>query len=86
MNLIQSIAKAIEKREPSEVPEGYCPNCWGRQEYSGYLFSVLHREKIDLTNLDSKKGWIQEYAAKRLYSIKLQERGDEFVCGTCSIS
>ena len=85
MNLIENIRKALEHNSTIGTPERYCPNCWGRQEYGGHLFETIHKEKIDLSNLNEKKGWIQEYAAKHLSPIKLQKSGDNYVCQKCTL-
>ena len=69
-----------------EAPEGTCPNCWGRQEYGGNFFDTVHQEQIDLNNIDSKKGWINAYAAKHFEGIELQTAGDGFVCPSCKVT
>ena len=65
------------------VPKGFCPNCWGRQEYGGKFYEAIKKEKVDLKNADQKRGWIQAYAAKYLGGIKLVERHNEMVCTNC---
>lgn len=37
-----------------------CPNCWGKSEYDGKL---CDKEIVD----KDQKGWIQNYAEKRLF-------------------
>ena len=86
MDLLHRIKKALERKQPIEVPLHYCPNCWGREEYSGNLFKAVHKEKIDLTNINEKKGWIQEYAAKNLVNIKLQKQEDDYICLKCNMN
>ena len=69
-----------------DAPEGYCPNCWGRQEYGGKFLKALHAEKIDLNNANDKKGWIQAYALKHFEGIKLRETDDLLECPSCKLT
>lgn len=80
-NLIDYI-KNGKKRE--EVPEGYCPNCWGRQEYGGEFYNAVRKKEIDLNNIEEHKGWIQALAGQYLYGIDLQKKGTEWECKQCS--
>ena len=38
-------AYLIKDDYKSKSPEGFCPNCWGRQEYSGKFFEALKKSK-----------------------------------------
>jgi len=68
------------------TPESFCPNCWGRQEYEGEFKEAAKEAEITLTNIDQKKGWIDAYASKNLYGIKLEKKGNKIVCPTCQLS
>lgn len=74
-----------EGKKRDEVPKGYCPNCWGRQEYGGEFYKAVKKQTIDTNNIELQKGWIQALAGKYLYGIELQEKGREWECGTCNI-
>ena len=67
------------------VPEGYCPNCWGYQEYEGRFLDALQTENIDLNNMKEKRGWIQEYVVRHFEGIKLKETGDLSECPNCKL-
>ncbi|MEO9805984.1 MAG: hypothetical protein ABJF04_22185 [Reichenbachiella sp.] len=83
MDIINALIKYIKSNDKESVPEGMCPNCWGRQEYSGQFYEAIHMESIDLNNIDAKKGWIQAYAAKNLEGIMLHESEEELQCNHC---
>lgn len=87
MDLTEGIIKFLkrDKREDS-APEGLCPNCWGRQEYSGQFYEAINNESIDLNNIDEKRGWIQAIVAKNITGIALQEENGEMVCQRCKTS
>ena len=87
MSVIQSIINFLSKKEENQkAPEGFCPNCWGRQEYEGQFFETMKNEGIDVNNVSDKKGWIQDYADKHLTGIQLHQEGDGLVCSKCKIS
>jgi len=79
-NLMDYIKKG-KKRE--EVPQGICPNCWGRQEYGGAFYKAVKEENIDLNNIEAHKGWVQALASKYAYGIELKKKGDEYLCDQC---
>lgn len=68
-----------------DSPEGYCPNCWGRQEYQGNFYIALKAEGIDSDNIKRKKGWIVSYAEQYLSGIRLQRNDAGLVCPRCSM-
>ena len=84
MNLFEFIYNLeSEKEEDLPVPDGYCPNCWGRQEYGGNFYKSVKAEGIDTNNLEKKKGWIQAYAEKHLSGINLRQEDSVLVCNNC---
>lgn len=85
MTLINNI-KALLVGKSNLPPSGFCPNCWGRQEYGGNFYEAVKNEGIDLNNIDQKKGWIQDYVNKNLSSIALQNRGTSKTCNVCYTS
>lgn len=90
MNIIESLSNFLKKKEKTtinETPEGFCPNCWGRQEYSEQFYEAVKNEGVDINNIDSKKGWVKDYADKHLLSIQLtHDNDDEVACPKCKIT
>ncbi len=85
MTIFQKIKQfLLGENNTTEAPESYCPNCWGRQEYEGEFLEAVHREQIDLNNLDQKKGWIDAYATRYFEGIKLRTAPEGVVCGACA--
>ncbi len=61
--------------------EGFCPNCWGRQEYDGQIYQAIKSE-----NTESKKyksGWITNYTEKNLRGIQLHATEKKRGCKVC---
>lgn len=89
MTLFESIVNMIsgKKEDQHQHPDGYCPNCWGSQQYAGKFLEKTIEERIDTNNLNEKKGWIQEYAVTHFEGIKMQETTkDKFDCPACKLS
>ncbi|MFK7947403.1 MAG: hypothetical protein AB8G11_07435 [Saprospiraceae bacterium] len=90
MNIVQIFSNLLRnKAEGNEnvAPEGFCPNCWGKQEYGGHFYEAVEKEQIDLNNVNERKGWIQAYTTERLEGIKLHktEKG-VYECQICKVS
>ena len=88
MNILDSLFRLLTKEDSNkeEVPEGLCPNCWGRNEYGGKYYESVKNDNVDVNDVSSTKGWIQEYADKHLLDIKLQHKDDSLVCAKCKVS
>lgn len=84
MTIFQKIKQLLSGKNADEVPESYCPNCWGRQEYEGQFLQAVRQEQIDLNNIDQKKGWIDAYAVRHFEGIKLKPAAEGVVCGMCA--
>jgi hypothetical protein len=65
------------------MPDEYCPNCWGEQEYDGKVREVLAREHIDLNNVEENLGWIEAYVIEHFEGIKIKEENGRKVCPSC---
>ncbi len=90
MNLVQSLISFLKKKntpEEMDVPAGLCPNCWGREEYSGHFYERVMRENSNINKKNMKVGWINDYANKHLSGIALVRKGngEELICKKCSI-
>ncbi|RRQ50234.1 hypothetical protein DZC72_06630 [Maribacter algicola] len=89
MNLIDKLLKFLESDKhltPSQSPEGFCPNCWGRQEYGGQFFEAIKVNAPSLNTKDSNIGWIQDYVNKNLTEIVLRPKNHELVCNKCKVA
>lgn len=91
MNVFASLSKLIKSIASGQAtkeitPEGFCPNCWGRQEYQGKFYEAIENNNIDINNISDKKGWIDAYASEFLSGIQLQPNKDnEMVCSMCKV-
>jgi len=84
MNLVKNIlAFLIKNSNDNKIksPDGFCPNCWGRQEYGGNFYKALKSENHK--DLEHKKGWITWYVENNLKGISLQSKEKKLVCNVC---
>ncbi len=89
MNLFDVVLNYFKSPEQAttNIPDGNCPNCWGRQEYAGNFYEAVKNEQIDLNNVMEKKGWIQAYAAEHLEGIELKKvEGGVLECTACKLT
>lgn len=91
MDLIGSVKAFLAKENTKKVmstPEGFCPNCWGREEYGGQFYNRVRQENLDINSRDSSAGWINAYANKHLMGIALKRKGNgnELICEHCKTS
>jgi hypothetical protein len=90
MSLVNSLLSFLQKTSAetnnNAVPEGFCPNCWGREEYGGQFFEAVKNHRTDINSIDPRVGWIQDYADKHLSGIQLKQESDHFVCPKCKVT
>lgn len=67
-----------------ERPEGFCPNCWGYQEYEGKVKDAIIDAQIDINNKQKIQSFIQAFATKYLSGIRLLKKQDGYYCRKCS--
>ncbi len=81
-----SFLKKKEAAEKIETPEGFCPNCWGKQEYAGEFYEAVKNHNVDINSKNPNIGWVQEYADKHLSSIQLKHEDGTDVCQKCKLT
>lgn len=89
MDLIKSLVdylKSNKEVNKKASPEGFCPNCWGRQEYSGNFYEAVKNHGLDANTKQPEIGWIKDYAEKNLKGIRMETKNESVVCPSCKIS
>lgn len=68
-----------------EVPDGYCPNCWGEQEYGNLIREKFKDQQIAINNHDStaQYAFIMEFIVTHLNGIHLKSSIKGMECATC---
>ena len=89
MKLVESLLPFLKKKEEksnTEAPEGFCPNCWGREEYGGQFYEAVRNHKTNVNHKNPTVGWVQDYADKHLTDIQLTQEGEGYVCQKCKLT
>ncbi len=88
MNLIISLIDYLRKKPihaQESTPKGFCPNCWGKQEYGGHFYQTAKNYNADINSTNPKIGWVQDYANKYLLNIQLQKKDGQLACKKCKL-
>ncbi len=68
------------------MPQGFCPNCWGSQEYGGKFYEAVKNHLMSIDEKDPRIGWVEEYYEKHLANIHLRPKDEEVVCRQCKVT
>ena len=72
------------KEEISKAsPVGYCPNCWGEQEYDHKVRQLFKDKQIDINNHEASHAFIQDFVVKQIEGIHLKKGDNSFDCPAC---
>lgn len=83
--LIKFFAKSPEETK-NLVPEEYCPNCWGSQEYDKKVRELYQDQQIDVNNHKANYSFIKEVIVTNLNGIHLVKGNNNLECPTCRMT
>lgn len=83
INTLINFFKKSKKETEGKSPEGYCPNCWGTQEYDNEIRELYKDKQIDVNNHESNYAFIQDFVVKHIDGIKLKRGNNSLECPTC---
>lgn len=75
-------------RRPAEetadvVPEGACPNCWGRLEFDGKVRQAMADRQISVSNGEAHYAFIQAFVVEHIDGIRLKDSALGPACPKC---
>lgn len=82
--LIDFFSKPKEEVGDS-VPKGYCPNCWGKQDYDKVVRDLYKDKQVEVNNHSANYAFIQDFMVTRLDGIHLKKGNNSFECPTCRV-
>jgi hypothetical protein len=80
-----SFFKKSATETKSEVPEGVCPNCWGKQEYDNVIREMYKDKQVDVNNHEANYAFIQDFVVTHIDGIRLKKGNSSFECPTCRL-
>ena len=84
MNTINKLIdhfKLSRNESKNKVPDGYCPNCWGIQEWDGKVRQMVEDKQIDVNNHEANYAFIQKFVVEQVDGIRL--KGAIHKCPNC---
>ena len=77
-----------KKKEADKIimEEGFCPNCWGQQEYEGKFREAVRDNTKDILNGEpaAQQAFVQKFVSENLTGIRLKRDNDYLVCAGCN--
>lgn len=86
MSIIDSLLgyfKQNPEADSAAVPEGLCPNCWGKQEYGDTVRTMYRDKQIDVNNHSANYAFIQDFVVNHVDGIRLKKGNNGYQCPTC---
>jgi len=81
-----SFFKKSKNETKKQVPDGFCPNCWGNQEYDNTIRELYEDKQIDVNNHNANYAFVQDFIVTRVKGIHLKKGNNSFECPTCKIT
>ena len=85
MNFIKQLFGKNKQKETSELSQGYCPNCWGDQEYDNLIREKYEDAQINVNNHSANYAFVQDFIVTHMNGIKLKSTVKGTECPTCKI-
>ena len=79
MKFLKKIFGNNAKKEIEELSKGYCPNCWGDQEYDNVIREKYKDIQIDVNNHKANYAFVQDFIVTHLNGIKLKSTKEQNV-------
>jgi hypothetical protein len=75
--------KKTKEETKGKVPRGFCPNCWGEQEYDNMIRELYEDKQIDVNNHAANYAFIQDFVVTHVKGIHLIKGDNGWECPTC---
>ena len=77
--------KKTEAETSNTAPDGYCPNCWGRQRYDHLIREMYKDKQIDVNNDKANYTFIRDFVVRHIDGIHLIKGNNGYECPTCKV-
>jgi hypothetical protein len=72
-----------QEETKNKTPKGYCPNCWGKQEYDKQIRELYRDKQVEVNNHEANYAFIQDFIVTYLDGIHLKRGNNGLECPTC---
>lgn len=73
MFAIESVINYYQNKRQQSHKLGFCPNCWGHQNYQGQFLDVMKKDQINYKIIGERGGWMLAYVSSKLQGIRLKK-------------
>ncbi|NNK88591.1 MAG: hypothetical protein HKO90_09935 [Flavobacteriaceae bacterium] len=80
---LMAFFKKPKTETEGQAPDGFCPNCWGTQEYDNEIREMYEDKQIDVNNHEANYAFIQDFVVTHLNGIHLKKGDNSFECPSC---
>ena len=80
---LMSFFTGTAKETANKTPDGFCPNCWGEQEYDKEIRELQKDMQIDVNNHKANYGFIQDFVVNKIDGIQLKKGNNGMECPVC---
>ena len=79
--------KKKEKNDLLVAEAGFCPNCWGQQEYDGKFIKAVEDPQISINNHDpqAQRAFVMDFVKTHLEPIRLKNHEVYDQCPICKV-
>ncbi|MEL0650840.1 hypothetical protein V6246_05360 [Algibacter sp. TI.3.09] len=85
MNFIKQLLGKGKEKDINDLSKGYCPNCWGHQEYDNLIREKYEDAQISVNNHSANYAFVQNFMVTHLNGIKLKSTVKGTECPTCVV-
>lgn len=75
--------KKPKEETAGKAPRGFCPNCWGEQEYDQMIRKMYEDKQIDVNNHKANHAFIRDFVVTHVEGIHLVKIDNGWQCPTC---
>jgi len=80
-----SFFKKSKEETKGKSPGGFCPNCWGSQEYDNQIRELYRDKQVDVNNQEANYAFIQDFVVTHIKGIHLKKGKNSLECPTCRV-
>ena len=81
MCITDNLKTFFKSNRTEKVPQGICPNCWGKQDWDGHHYKFMKGNNGNPSD-ETYNTFIQD-VARKLDKIELSK--DTYTCATCTM-
>lgn len=85
MNFLTKLLSHSSKEQQKAISKGYCPNCWGDQEYENVIREKYKDPQIDVNNHKANYAFIKDFMVTHMNGIQLKSTAAGVGCPRCKM-